>query len=229
MKWKVWILIASLMTLVFADYVEIAPQVVNGTDAEISEFPFMASLRRNELHSCGATILNEWWLMTVKLNFLLKITIKISRNVFQAAHCIVVAPVSSFSVQFASTTVSRTGKNIIRVAELIRHEAYLPSNQYINDIGLIKVSEKIHNPLNDFTVKLPLPGSQFTTGTPALLIGWGMDETDGHYMTNLQKVDLQVYSALDCDKIHKNRVVHRTNICGGVPEGGKGQVSCVES
>jgi secreted trypsin-like serine protease len=67
MKGKVLILIASLMTSVFADYVEITPQVVNGTDAEISEFPFMVSLRRNELHSCGATILNEWWLMTVKL------------------------------------------------------------------------------------------------------------------------------------------------------------------
>jgi secreted trypsin-like serine protease len=144
---------------------------------------------------------------------------------FKAAHCIVVAPISSFSVQFAATIVSRTGKNIVRVAELIRHEAYLPSNQYENDIGLVKVSENIQNPLNDFTVKLPLPGSQFTTGTPAVLIGWGMDETDGNYKTNLQKVDLQIFSSLDCDEIHKTRTVHRTNICGGVPEGGKGQVS----
>lgn len=135
------------------------------------------------------------------------------------------APAASFTVQFAKTVVSRTGTNVIRVVQLLPHEDYLPANQYINDIGLVKLSEPILNPLTDFTVKLPLPGNKFSTGTPATLIGWGTDETDGRYMTTLQKVKLQVSSALDCQKIHTSRTVHRTNICGGIPEGGKGQVA----
>jgi secreted trypsin-like serine protease len=68
MKEKVLIVIAAtFMSSIFADYLEIERHVVNGTDAEISEFPFMVSLRRNDQHTCGATILNELWLMTVIL------------------------------------------------------------------------------------------------------------------------------------------------------------------
>ena len=67
MKEKVFIVITLMfMASVLADYHEIETQVVNGTDAEISEFPFMVSLRRNDLHTCGATILNSWWLLTVR-------------------------------------------------------------------------------------------------------------------------------------------------------------------
>lgn len=43
-------------------------------------------------------------------------------------------------------------------------------------------------------------------------------------MTSLQKVDLIVVSAYDCNQIHRSKV-HYTNICGGIPEGGKGQCS----
>lgn len=66
MKAKVVILFLGLATSVFADYLEVESSVVNGTDADISEFAFMVSLRRNDLHSCGATILNELWLLTVR-------------------------------------------------------------------------------------------------------------------------------------------------------------------
>jgi trypsin len=142
----------------------------------------------------------------------------------QAAHCIVVAPPSSFSVQFARTVISRADSNVIKVSELHPHEHYLPANQYINDIGLVKLSKVIENPLNDFMVKLPVTGSQFPSETPATLIGWGTDATDGHHMTTLQKVDLQIYSAEECDEIHATKKVHRTNICAGIPSGGKGQV-----
>lgn len=45
---------------------KISSYVVGGRDAEISEFPFMVSLRRLGVHFCGATILNEFWLLTVK-------------------------------------------------------------------------------------------------------------------------------------------------------------------
>lgn len=112
----------------------------------------------------------------------------------------------------------------MQVAETISHEDYLPRNQYINDIGLVRLAELITNPLNDFKVRLPVYGSYFETGTPAVLAGWGLNATNGTIMSNLQKVDLQIFSAYDCNNIHFAKV-HYTNICGGVPEGQKGQVS----
>lgn len=127
-------------------------------------------------------------------------------------------------MQYASTIISRDGSNVVGVAEVIIHEGYLPANQYINDIGLVRLSEPITKGLNDYKAKLPIAGSYFWTGTPAVLSGWGLNATGGVVMTNLQKVDLQVYSAYDCGQIHRS-TVHYTNICGGIPEGGKGQCS----
>lgn len=63
---KITILVLCVFGSAFAGIVPIDPRVVNGDDAEIAEFPFMVSLRRNNGHSCAATILNEWWLLTVR-------------------------------------------------------------------------------------------------------------------------------------------------------------------
>ena len=38
--------------------------IVGGKDANIKQFPFMTSLRRNSSHSCGATILKDSWILT---------------------------------------------------------------------------------------------------------------------------------------------------------------------
>lgn len=42
--------------------------------------------------------------------------------------------------------------------------------------------------------------------------------------TTLQEVDLIVFSDEDCRNRHSN-TIHPSHICGGVPEGGRGQCS----
>lgn len=138
---------------------------------------------------------------------------------FKAAHCLRSA-VSRYSVQYSNTIISQNGTNVVQVAEVIIHEHFTREN----DIGLIRLAEPITNSLNDFKVRLPTSGSYFETGTPAVLAGWGLNSSGGEIQSNLQKVDLQIFSAYDCNQIHEDKV-HYTNICGGVPEGMKGQVS----
>jgi len=145
-------LILFLIGLAFADPIPISPKVVNGTDAQISEFPFMVSLRRNNGHSCGATILNDYWLLT-------------------AAHCVLSLP-DNYTVQYANTVISREGSNVVKVAQFIPHEGYNASNQYIHDIALVRLEEPIVNELHDYKVRLPVSGSYFATGTPAVLSGY---------------------------------------------------------
>jgi secreted trypsin-like serine protease len=50
--------------------IEIQPQIVNGSDARIEEFPFIVSVQNivnetHSFHSCGGSILNAYWILTV--------------------------------------------------------------------------------------------------------------------------------------------------------------------
>lgn len=51
--------------------IEIQPQIVNGSDAKIEEFPFIVSVQNivnetHSYHSCGGSILNAYWILTVR-------------------------------------------------------------------------------------------------------------------------------------------------------------------
>lgn len=69
--------------------------------------------------------------------------------------------------------MNTNSENVVGVEALFPHEYYNASNQYINDIALVKLSSPISNSLFDYKVKLPARGSFFSTGTPAVLAGWG--------------------------------------------------------
>lgn len=47
------------------------PYIVNGNEAKIEEFPFIVSLQHivnetHSLHSCAGSILNQYWVLTVR-------------------------------------------------------------------------------------------------------------------------------------------------------------------
>ncbi|KAF2882712.1 hypothetical protein ILUMI_23445 [Ignelater luminosus] len=44
-------------------------------------------------------------------------------------------------------------------------------------------------------------------------------------MEHLQRVDLIIYTDENCSKAHGSKVDSKYHLCGGVPEGGKGQCS----
>lgn len=118
--------------------------------------------------------------------------------------------------------ISRLGTRIVPVAAIFPHEGYQASNQHLNDIGVARMEVAFRNPLHDFKVRLPLAGNFYSSGVPSVLIGWGWGHDQGSSISNLQKVDLQVVSSKDCAAIHE-KTIHYTNICAGVPEGGRGQ------
>lgn len=55
---------------------ETEPFIVNGTDARIEDYPFAVSLqsRRNggSYHSCGGSIIDRYWILTVRRKISLK-------------------------------------------------------------------------------------------------------------------------------------------------------------
>lgn len=72
---------------------------------------------------------------------------------------------------------------------------------------------------------LPSQFEDVDHNTPATLIGWGLDESFGTIQQVLQEVSLIVFSDEECRRRHSQAPPHESNICGGVPDGGKGQCS----
>lgn len=157
--------IVALVTLVVASADKrnsfgVSTDIVNGTDANIFEFPFIVSLQYlssngNFYHACGASILNSRWLLT-------------------ASHCIEGSRPEEFIVEYGRTEISYgfNGTQIVAVEKLIMHENYDLTGEIENDVGLVKLASPIMWDV-DFRVKLPLQGQYIATGTPAVLAGWG--------------------------------------------------------
>lgn len=158
---------------------DVQPKIVNGTDAKIEEFPFIISLQyivneTHSYHSCGGSILNEYWILT-------------------AAHCIEASKIiethlsiffdnfyltkwdeapETYLVEYATTEIAdgSNGEKIAYVEQLIWHENY-DSLDIVDDIGLVKVKTPLDTGFPEFKVKLPLRGSYTKTGTSAVLAG----------------------------------------------------------
>lgn len=148
-----------LTTVVVAlndDEVHIKPDIVNGVDASIAEFPFLVSLQIKEEHQCAGSLLNEYWVLT-------------------AGHCLSGSLASEFTIEYATTIISDgfNGTNIVEVEQLIIHEDYWRSI-FENDIGLIKLKTPIRTGLFDTFVKLAPQGNYWKTGTPTTVVGWGV-------------------------------------------------------
>jgi len=208
---KLFVIFFSFLVIHFSaasDFLEKQPKIVNGTDANIAEFPYLVALKYNNSLSCAGTILNELWILT-------------------AAHCLY-APAQFLSVEYSTSQISQgfVGERIAYVESFIVHEDY-SSSQIRNDVGLIKLREPLDTGLHGSPVKLATPGSYYKTGTPTVVAGWGRIGSGEPISTILQKVTLQIYSYADCKAAHDQSTssldIYRTNICAGVPEMGKSE------
>ncbi|XP_062550551.1 chymotrypsin-1-like [Armigeres subalbatus] len=182
-------------------------RIVNGTDASISDFPFVVSLRGSTgSHSCGGSILNENWILT-------------------AAHCVnyYTTPILQ-SIQAGRSDVSRdVDESIHYISYVVIHPYYDASNSYVNDIALLKLKEPLVFSETIQPVQLATKWFELDeSNLDVTLIGWGRLETDGDLPTTLQQVDYFVVPNTQCNVYHNNHI-YPSHICAAVPEGGKGQ------
>uniref|UniRef100_A0A182PRS8 Peptidase S1 domain-containing protein n=1 Tax=Anopheles epiroticus TaxID=199890 RepID=A0A182PRS8_9DIPT len=151
-------------------------RVVGGVDANIADYPYMLSLRRNNGHFCGASIIATRWALS-------------------AAHCTFPLPAPS-AVQLLGGTSSRTSGGVMfDVAEIINHPDY---NDWTVEFDVCVLRTVVDlSGVNIAPVALDPSGATHAPGSRAVLSGWGRNGA-GVLPEILQRVDIPVVSDAEC-------------------------------
>lgn len=70
---------------------------------------------------------------------------------------------------------TRDPEHVSQVSQIIMHELY-NSNDLVNDIALLRLSEPLESKFSNYWVNLPHNHQPTPTGLPALLLGWGRND-----------------------------------------------------
>ncbi|KAM8804096.1 transmembrane protease serine 11C-like [Rhynchonycteris naso] len=154
-------------------------KVAGGMDAEPGEWPWQASLQRNSIHRCGATLISNSWLVT-------------------AAHCFIRGndPKEwnvSFGLLLSDPLTRRTIKNII-----IHEDYHYPEHD--NDIAVVNLSSPVLYTSNIRRACLPEATYTFPPNSEAVVTGWGTLKSDGTSPNILQKGVIKIIDNETCNK-----------------------------
>ncbi|KAJ8975664.1 hypothetical protein NQ317_001004 [Molorchus minor] len=158
----------------------------------------MASLRGNLRHTCGATILNEWSVLT-------------------AAHCVcddfgIPRDPSIYSIQYGSVHISETLERSVQVSKIFCHQFEM--ERLINDAAVLELAHPI--PHDHHWEPVPLASHFDTTKQHrGIIIGWGRLWENGPIPSVLQKLEVEVYSDEVCSRFDFHQ-----HVCFGAPIGG---------
>ncbi|CAO2639522.1 Transmembrane protease serine 11E, partial [Lemmus lemmus] len=174
-------------------------RIIGGTQAEEGEWPWQSSLQLDGSHRCGATLINNTWLVS-------------------AAHCFrTYKDPSAWTASFGATIQPpklRTG-----LRRIIVHENYkYPSHDY--DIALAELSRPV--PCTNAVHKVCLPDAnhEFQPGEQMFVTGFGAMQDDGESPLLLQKASVKIIDTNTCNAEEAyNGRIEDTMLCAGYMEG----------
>ncbi|XP_076269101.1 serine protease 33-like isoform X2 [Rhynchophorus ferrugineus] len=187
-------------------------RIVNGTDANITEFPYMASLRSyytdtEEIHVCGGSIIARKWILT-------------------AGHCL---SQNITSARVGHTDLDDFSTNhtfSVPALRTVLYPNYTEELNAINDLALVELA----TPLNFSSTIKPVSLPQVNATTPfnslAWIAGWGMiNESTYEPSDILQKVQITVFSDAYCLQTIGEDYSVGQNLCAGNINNTKGHCS----
>ncbi|KAL1495039.1 hypothetical protein ABEB36_010524 [Hypothenemus hampei] len=181
-------------------------RIVGGWPVNISSHPHQLSFQNWHRHSCGASILSSYWVVT-------------------AAHCVSGAYLR-YTIR-AGTHLWAESEILLSPSLIIRHPQY-NSTTLDYDIALVRLSSP--QPEIEGRVRyarLPPEGWSPEPGATATVTGWGTPVSGGSLMDDLQEVTVPIVSNMSCEEYYREWLATRAYevtdrmICAGFVGGGR--------
>ncbi|XP_075034960.1 prostasin-like [Mixophyes fleayi] len=155
MEKHLFYLVLLLAALDFASC-QIHNRIVGGQSGVITSWPWQVSLRYNQLHACGGSLISQQWVLT-------------------AAHCFPTEHAfSDYEVVVGTTSLKITDSTVITVlvANVHKYPGY-SQDAYSWDIALVQLANPV--PLSSAVniIRLPSANVQFPAGMKCKITGWG--------------------------------------------------------
>ncbi|XP_055854122.1 transmembrane protease serine 9 [Episyrphus balteatus] len=200
-------------------------RIVGGSEAEKNEMPYIVSLTRRGGHFCGASILNERWLLTAGhcvcngLNNLIKPS--------QIRGVIGLHSISEFLNGLQGRSY-RLNPSQIEFRNIVTHPGY-DCNHVKNDIALLELTRPIifSEQIRPTCLSMDLDGRNFEDDF-ATVSGWGWtneNQGNGDRADVLRKATVQIWNNDICERSYqvngkRSNFIAETQMCAGFVNGG---------
>ncbi|XP_018563289.1 chymotrypsin-1 isoform X2 [Anoplophora glabripennis] len=178
-----YVLLASLTIAVLsasqAVPLDIDSRIVNGTDVNIRDYPYMVSLQYDGRHLCGGSIIDK-------------------NNILTAAHCVATRDLEGFTVLPGSTIV--TYGTFMLIERIIVHSGYTGLKPYRNDIAIVHLAQPLEFSERVKPIQLPKVFEAIPEFSEATLTGWGyhMGDSGGPLVVNGIQIGIVSWSKKPC-------------------------------
>ncbi|XP_006897981.1 PREDICTED: transmembrane protease serine 9 [Elephantulus edwardii] len=179
-----------------------AGRIVGGMEASPGEFPWQVSLRENQEHFCGATVLSARWLVS-------------------AAHCFNEFQDPAEWVAYAGTTFlsGREASTVrIRVSRILKHPLYNADTADF-DVAVLRLASPLPFGRHIQPACLPAASHVFPPGRKCLISGWGYLKEDFLVKPEvLQKASVELLDQALCTSLYGPSLTDRM-MCAGYLDG----------